>query len=315
MITGSTGFVGQNLCKKLISKKYFTREIVRSNLKKKEENSEIYNVGKINKYTNWSAALKNIDCVIHCAARVHKINEDNLDSLDQYRKINVEGTRNLAEQSAKAGVKRMIFLSSIKVNGEETKLSSPFRHDDVPKPVSPYAISKYEAEGALEEISKKYGMEIVIIRPPLIYGPNVKGNFLRLINLANRQIPLPISKINNLRSFVSLDNLVDLICCCINHPSAPGKVFLVSDDIDISTPELIKKIGYALGKPQLFIPIPLFILRFLGKIIGKSSEIERLLGDCQVDCKKTHEVLGWKPYMKIDDGILNTVKHYLSHDD
>jgi nucleoside-diphosphate-sugar epimerase len=312
LITGSNGFVGQNLCKKLISKKYLIRKIIRSSLKKKEEHSEVCNVGEINKDTNWSIALKNIDCVIHCAARVHSINEDKADSLDLYRKINVDGTRNLAEQSVKAGVKRIIFLSSIKVNGEETKFSSPFKYDDVPKPESSYAISKWEAEQALEAISKKYGIEIVIIRPPLIYGPNVKGNFLRLINLANHQIPFPISKVNNLRSFVSLNNLVDLICCCINHPSAPGKVFLVSDGMDISTLELIKKIGYALGKPQRLIPIPLFILRFLGKIIGKSSEVERLLGDCQVDCKNTCEVLNWKPYMKIDDGILESVKHYLS---
>ena len=312
LITGSTGFVGQELCKRLISEKYLIREIVRSSLKKKEELRDVYNVGEINRDTNWSAALKNVNCVIHCAGIAHNINENKSDFLDQYRKINVEGTRNLAEQSAKAGVKRIIFLSSIKVNGEETKFSSRFRHDDVPKPRGSYAISKWEAEKALKEVSKKYGLELVIIRPPLIYGPNVKGNFLRLMNIANRRIPFPISKINNLRSFVSLDNLVDLICCCINHPSAPGKVFLVSDDNDISTPELIKKLGHAMGKPQHLISIPLFILKFICKVIGKSSELNRLLGNCQVDCKNTYEVLNWRPYMNIDEGILKTVKYYLS---
>ena len=312
LITGSTGFVGQNLCKKLILDKNFVRETTRSNVKKKLDKREVFTVGEIDENTNWSTALKDVDCVIHCAARAHIMNEKKLDSLSSYRKINVEGTRNLAEQSAKAGVKRIIFLSSIKVNGEKTKLSIPFRHDDNPKPEDAYGISKWEAELALQKISKEYGTEIVIIRPPLIYGPNVKGNFLRLMDLLARRIFLPISRTDNVRSLVGMENLVDLICCCIKHPDAAGKVFLVSDDKDVSTSELIKKIGNAMGKSQFFVPIPFFLLKILGRIIGKSSEIERLFGNLQVDCSNTLNVLGWRPPVSFDDEILKTVQWYLN---
>ena len=315
LITGSTGFVGQKLCKKLISDNYSIREAVRSNSEKQLGKKEIFNVGEIDKSTNWSASLQDIDCVIHCAARAHVMNENKLDTLATYRKVNVDGTRNLAEQCAKAGVKRLIFLSSIKVNGEKTKVSFSFRHDDNPKPEDAYGISKWEAELALQQVSKKYGIEIVIIRAPLVYGPNVKGNFLKLINIAARRIPLPISRINNIRSFVGIENLIDLISCCIKHPAAAGKIFLVSDNKDMSTPELIKKIGKAMGKSQYFIPLPVSILQFLGAIIGKSSEIERLVSNLQMDCNNTFEVLGWRPPVNPDDAILETIKWYLNQND
>ena len=315
LITGSTGFVGQKLCKKLISDNYSIREAVRSNSEKQLGIKEIFNVGEIDKSTNWSASLQDIDCVIHCAARAHVMNENKLDTLATYRKVNVDGTRNLAEQCAKAGVKRLIFLSSIKVNGEKTKVSFSFRHDDNPKPEDAYGISKWEAELALQQVSKKYGIEIVIIRAPLVYGPNVKGNFLKLIDLAAHRIPLPISRVNNLRSFVSVENLIDLISCCIKHPAAAGKIFLVSDNKDMSTPELIKKIGKAMGKSQHFIPLPVFILRFLGAMIGKSPEIERLVSNLQVDCNNTFEVLGWRPPVNPEDTILKTIKWYLNQND
>ena len=315
LITGSTGFVGQKLCKKLILDNYSIREAVRSNSEKRLDKREIFNIGDIDKSTNWSASLKDIDCVIHCAARAHVMNENKLDTLATYRKVNVDGTRNLAEQCAKAGVKRLIFLSSIKVNGEKTKASFSFRHDDNPKPEDAYGITKWEAELALQQVSKKYEIEIVIIRAPLVYGPNVKGNFLKLINLASYRIPLPISKVNNIRSFVSVENLIDLISCCIKHPAAAGKIFLVSDNKDMSTPELIKKIGKAMGKSQFFIPLPVFILRFLCAIIGKSSEIERLVSNLQVDCNNTFEVLGWRPPENPDDAILKTIKWHLNQND
>jgi len=315
LITGSTGFVGQKLCKKLISANYSIREAVRSNSEKQLGIKEIFNVGEIDKSTNWSASLQDIDCVIHCAARAHVMNENKLDTLATYRKVNVDGTRNLAEQCAKAGVKRLIFLSSIKVNGEKTKVSFSFRHDDNPKPEDAYGISKWEAELALQKVSKKYGIEIVIIRAPLVYGPNVKGNFLKLINIAARRIPLPISRVNNVRSFVGVENLIDLISCCIKHPAAAGKIFLVSDNKDMSTPELLKKIGKAMGKCQYFIPLPVSILQFLGAIIGKSSEIERLVSNLQVDCNNTFEVLGWRPPVNSDDAITETIKWYLNQND
>ena len=315
LITGSTGFVGQKLCKKLISDNYLIREAVRSSSKKRFDKREIFNVGGIDKSTNWSASLKDIDCVIHCAARAHVMNENKLETLAIYRKVNVDGTRNLAEQCAKAGVKRLIFLSSIKVNGEKTEESFSFRHDDNPKPKDAYGISKWEAELALQQVSKKYGIEIVIIRSPLVYGPNVKGNFLKLINIAARRIPLPISRVNNIRSFVCIENLIDLISCCIKHPAAAGKIFLVSDNKDMSTPELIKKISKAMGKSQYFIPIPVFILQLLGAVIGKSSEIERLVSNLQVDCNNTFEVLGWRPPVNSDDAITETIKWYLNQND
>ena len=313
LITGSTGFVGRRLYENLKLKNYYVREAVRSindNTNRKFEKIEI---GQIDKHTDWSTALKDIDCVIHCAGRAHKLEENTKDSQKLYNEVNEEGTANLAKQSIKQGVKKFIFISTIKVNGEKTKKNFPFKFDDDPKPTDFYSTSKWKAEKILINLSKNYSMDIVIIRSPLVYGPNVKGNFLRLMNLAYKKIPLPISNFQNLRSFVYLDNLIDLIFCCIKNPSASGKTFLVSDGDDLSTRELINMIGKEMNKNQYFFYLPIFLIKFFSKILKKTSEVERIMGNLQVDINYTCKILNWKPPVKINEGLNKTVKWYLEN--
>ena len=218
----------------------------------------------------------------------------------------------LAEEAAKVGVKRFIFLSSIGVNGISTKKSEKFTSKDTPAPIENYAISKLRAEEALLDVSKKTGLEVVIIRLPLVYGERVKGNFLRLINIINKGFLLPFGKIDNLKSFIGLDNLIDLIIYCIDHPNATGKILLASDGEDISTPDLIKKLSNAMGKPKRLFPFPIRIIKSIGKIFKKSYEVERLLSSLRIDNSDTQKLLGWKPPFTLDEGLLNTVKWYLN---
>ncbi|MDB2655799.1 NAD-dependent epimerase/dehydratase family protein [Candidatus Pelagibacter bacterium] len=310
LVTGASGFVGQQLCETLKNFNYNVYKAVRKIEINKPQDLRKIEIGKIDNNTDWSKALKNIDCVIHCAGRAHRSNEQ---SIKIYHETNVEGTKNLAEQCVKFGVKRFIFLSTIKVNGEKTEKNLSFKHDDLPFPTDEYGVSKWQAEKILKEISKKCGLEIVIIRSPLVYGPGVKGNFLRLMNLTFKKIPLPISKIDNLRSFVGIENLIDLIICCIKNQTASGKIFLVSDCKDVSTPELIAFLGNTMKKSQYFIPMPIILIKFLAKILNKSSEVERLTGNLQVDCTYTCEVLNWKPPVDIKDGLRKTVEWYLKN--
>lgn len=314
LVTGANGFIGSKVCEKLNLKNYFVIEVIRNNLTlNKIEKKKIAQVKNIDKNTDWLEILNDIDCIIHCAGIAQVLSNKDSNVIHDYRKINTEGTRALAEQAVKAGVKRLIFLSSIKVNGEKNlNHKKPFRHDDLSCPIDPYAISKWEAEKYLHEISKEHGLEIVIIRPPLVYGPEVKGNFLRLIKLSSNKIPLPFSKIKNLRSFIGLDNLADFIIHCINHPAAPGKVFLVSDGEDISTPDLIKKISFIMGKSKLFLDIPVFILKLIFFIFGRSKEFESLTGSMRVDTSNAFKVLGWKPKNDLDYGLRKTIKWYLN---
>ena len=311
LLTGATGFLGRALSRKLKLKKYAFRESVRSSFRAQIDGVESFTVGEIGPSTNWSNALSGINCVIHCAAMVHVMHKAKQDALVAYRKVNVQGTLNLAEQAATAGVKRLVFLSSIKVNGEQTNGSIAFRHSDVPFPKDFYAISKWEAEQALKQVSSRTGMEIVIVRPPLIYGPGVKGNFLRLLNLVASGMPLPIGRVSNHRSLVGLDNLVDLIICCINHPAAAGQTFLASDGMDLSTPDLIKKLASAMGKSHPIFPVPVYLLNLVSRILGKTLEVDRLLDSLQVDSSRTCELLKWKPPLSIEAGLLKTVEWYL----
>ena len=261
LVTGANGFIGTRLCESLKDKNYIVTEVVRNNLNLKPHKTNFRLVGNIDKNTDWSGYLQGIDCIIHCAARTHIIKENKRNILNEFRKINVEGTCNLAEQAAKCGVKKFIFISSIKVNGEKTLDDRVFKYNDFPNPEDPYAISKWEAENKLFEISKKLGLEIVIIRPPLVFGPRVKGNILRLLKLLSYKIPFPFLKIKNSRSFIGLDNLVNFIILCIKSPAASGEIFLVKDDQELSTSELIKKIGGAMRKTKILIPVPIFILK------------------------------------------------------
>jgi nucleoside-diphosphate-sugar epimerase len=222
----------------------------------------------------------------------------------------VEGTRNLAFQAAAKGVKRFIFISSIKVNGERTEGFLSFKNTDIPKPEGIYAISKWEAEQSLHSISKQTGLEIVIIRTPIVYGQEVKGNFYRLINFIDRGFPLPFGKVNNLRSYVALDNLVDLIICCINHLKAAGQTFLVSDGEDLSIPDLIKKIAFILKKKPFLFPVPISFMKFSGKIMGKSREIDRLVSSLRLDCSHTLSLLNWNRSISVDEALFKTVINY-----
>ena len=236
--------------------------------------------------TDWSPALQMIDTVVHCAARVHVMNNQSSDPLTEFRNVNVDGTLNLARQAAAAGVRRFIFISSIKVNGEGTALGAPYLADAQPAPDDPYGISKMEAEQGLRALAAETGMDVVIIRPVLVYGPGVKANFLRMMRWLNKGVPLPLGAIDNRRSLVALDNLVDLIITCLDHPAAANQIFLVSDGEDLSTTELLCRMGLALGRPARLIPVPVSLLTAGAALLGRRDMAQRLCGSLQVDISK-----------------------------
>lgn len=304
-VTGASGFIGQSLCKALLNSNFFVRGGVRTcNYSLTSKNIEYVPVGNISQQTNWKSALSDIDCIIHCAGRAHRMNENK--NSNMYRLINTEGTKNLAKQAAEAGVKRLVFLSSIKVNGEFTNEigdKQKFFYNDIPKAKDVYAKSKFEAEKILFEISSTSGLEVVVIRLPLVYGNNVKGNFAQLIQIIKKNIPLPLSKVKNQRSMIGIDNLIDLLICCIDHPEASGKTFLASDGEDLSTPELIKLIASSMGRKANLFPLPIFILKFLGSVFGRSEEIKRLIGSLRIDNSYTKETLNWTPPLTVLEGI------------
>ena len=250
--------------------------------------------------------------VIHLAARVNETQETTTDALAEFRRVNVEETVNLARQAATAGVHRFVFISSIKVNGESTPLGQAFVVDNVPTPQDSYGISKLEAEQGLIDISNQVGMEVVIIRPPLVYGPGVKANFLAMMRWLHKGLPLPFGAIHNCRSLVALDNLVDLIVTCLDHPAAANQIFMVSDDEDISTTELLLRTSKALGKPAYFVPVPESLLQIGAKLLGKQGIIPRLFGNLQVDISHTKQILDWTPPINVDDGLRKTAEWYLS---
>ena len=311
LVTGATGFVGKQLVQQLnVSREYAVCLAVRpTSTVIFNGRNEVVFIPDISAMTDWTPALSNCDVVIHTAARVHIMKESSENSLFEYRKINVDGTMNLARQAAQQGVRRFIFISSIKVNGEETQSGCSYRPDDPPSPQDPYAISKAEAEFALMALSVKTGMEIVVIRPTLIYGPGVKGNFLHMISWLQKGYPLPLKSINNKRSLVSVYNLVDLIIRCINHPRAANQIFLVSDGDDISISELLILTGNALNRKVRLIPISSWVLRGVGKITGKQRIFQRLCGSLQVDISKTSELLDWLPPIGIVESLQRTVSH------
>ena len=308
-VTGATGFIGRNLCSFLKEKGYFVRAAIRSNLRDVSGVDEFIQVEDIDESTDWHHALVGVDTVIHLAARVHIMHEVATDPLESFRKINVLGTRHLARMAAKAGVKRFIFISSVKVNGEGALKS--YTEKDTPGPQDAYGISKREAEDSLIDIASKTGLEVVILRLPLVYGPGVKANFKNLIKLANSGIPLPFKNINNRRSFFYIGNLVNAISTCISHTLAAGEIFLVSDGQDVSTPDLIKMIARALNKKVFLFSFHPDILKMFCKIMGKDEELEKLTGSLFVGTSKIRDLLGWKPLFSIEEGIKMTVEHYL----
>ena len=268
-------------------------------------------VGGIDGNTDWSGALRGIDCLIHLAARVHVMHEKSSDPLTEFRRVNVEGTVRLAEAAAAAGVKRLVYVSSIKVNGEAT-FERPFSESDVPNPPDPYGVSKYEAEMALQKISAETGLEIVIVRPPLVYGPGVGGNFARMLGWIEKGIPLPLGSVRNRRSMIYVENLADALIHCTTHAKAAGETFLVADSESVSTPELIRLLAEKMGrKPRVF-SFPVSLLKLLGKFTGKSSEIERLTGSLEADASKIRKMLDWKPPRSLDDGLKKTAGWFSS---
>ena len=310
-VTGVTGFVGQSLGREIASRAFGLRAVVRTVNHASElsySNSDYIGVGDIYSHTDWSIALTGVDCVIHCAARAHVMHETAGDALAAYRAVNVNGSRRLAEQAAAAGVRRLVYLSSIKVNGEKTAHGVPFVFSDAPAPEDAYGSSKWEAEQAIWEISAKTGLEVVVVRPPLVYGPGVKGNLARLLKLVRLGLPLPLGAVQNKRSLIGLDNLVDLLIRCVDHPAAAGQTFLVSDGEDLSTPDLIRHMAGAMGRSAWLFPVPVSVLRLAGSALGKRAEIDRLVGSLQIDSSHTRRVLGWTPPVSVQEGIRRMVQ-------
>jgi len=264
-------------------------------------------VGNIDGTTGWSKALQSAEAVIHLAARVHVMCESVDDPLAEFRRVNTEGTLNLARQVATAGVRRFIFLSTIGVNGKSTSHGKVLTPDDTPSPHDPYSISKYEAEIGLHSIAQLTGMEVVIIRPPLVYGANAPGNFGKLTRLVAKSFPLPLGSINNLRSFVGIDNLIDFIVTCLEHPAAANETFMVSDGEDLSTPDLIRRMARAMNRPARILPVPVWALKAGALLQGKVDAVQRLCGNLQVDISKARELLGWNPPVSVDEGLRRAV--------
>lgn len=310
-ITGITGFLGGTVARKLLSNSRFSLMAGVRKTVALPQGIKLTEVGEINQKTNWSKALDKSEVVIHCAARVHVMSDSSADPLSEFRSVNTFGTLNLAKQAAQSGVRRFIFISSIKVNGEHTTASSPFTPNDAYVPTDPYGLSKYEAEVGLQKIAQETGMKVVIIRPPLVYGPGVKGNFVSMMKWLSKGIPLPLGAINNKRSLVSLDNLVDLIVTCIDHPNAANEIFLVSDDNDISTTTLLTKLAVSLNAPKRLLPVPGAWLLFCAKLLGKQDVAQRLLGSLQVDITKTKSLLDWTPPYTVDESLKKTAQFFL----
>ena len=297
-ITGASGFVGKSLIAKLASFKWSSVVINRSDY-------GIISTSHVNSSSSlvFRALLNQCWAVIHLAARVHVMHDAATNPLAEFRKVNVHGTLQLARQAAAAGVKRFVFISTAKVNGESTAPGAAFTENDIANPQDPYAQSKYEAEQGLQQIALDTGMEVVIIRPPLVYGPGVKANFAALMRAVQRGWPLPLGAVHNQRSLVGLDNLVDFIMHCITRPEAANQTFLISDGQDVSTTELLRCMTKAAGVPGRLLPIPVPLLRAAGKVIGKTNQIDRLCGNLQIDITKARNVLGWTPPVTLQEGL------------
>ena len=298
LVTGASGFIGQALTAKLAKANWAVNVAVRRSGKPSE-----FVVGNIDAQTKWAGALQGCRTVVHLAARVHVMRDEAVDPLAEFRKVNVEGTLNLARQAAEAGVRRFIFLSTIKVNGESSKPGRPFLPDDVPAPEDAYGISKLEAERGLQQLCAESGMELVVIRPPLVYGPGVGGNFRAMVHWVRRGIPLPLGAIDNRRSLVALDNLVDLIEVCLTHPAAANQVFLAADGEEVSTTELLLRIAHAWGGKARLLPVPPTWLRCGAAMLGKAGAADRLLGSLEVDSTKARDLLDWRPVVSMSEQL------------
>ena len=305
LVSGANGFVGRALCCQLAIHGHHVVHAVRG----ASDLAGNAVIGELNGMTDWAVALVACNAVVHLAARVHVMGDTAQNPQALNRAINTEGTLNLARQAAQAGVRRFVFLSTLKVNGEGNDV--PYRESDVPAPPDAYAISKWEAEQGLRQIELETGMEVVILRPPLVYGPGVKANFQRLLAAVDKGWPLPLGVIENRRSLLYLGNLVDAIQLCLEHPAAAGQTYLVSDGEDVSSPELVRRLARAMGRPARLLPVPPAWLRLAGGLLGRCAEVERLLGSLVVDSSRIRRELGWSPPFRLDAGLSETVQHYL----
>jgi nucleoside-diphosphate-sugar epimerase len=310
LVTGATGFVGGALARQLTENHEFDGVIaaVRRNTAICSGIKRQVLIGDLTTTTDWSLALQNVDAVVHCAGRVHMIHDNANNSFDAYRQVNVAGTLNLARQASHTGVRRFLFVSSIKVNGDNTISGQPYTADDVPSPTDPYGVSKLEAEQGLRDIEAQTGMEVVIVRAPLVYGPGVKANFAAMMRWVARGVPLPLGDIHNARSMVALGNLLDLLATCLKHPAAAGQTFLVSDGQDVSTTDLLRYTAKAMGKRAFLLPVPTSVLLLGATLLGKHALAQRLCGSLQVDINKTRRLLCWNPPLTLDQGLKEAVE-------
>jgi len=308
LITGATGFVGGAAVQELCHRGEQVVAAVRTYSDSLPTAVKQVQVGGLSASTDYTEALQAVDVVIHTAARVHIMDDDASNPLAEFRKVNVEGTLNLARQAADAGIQRFVFISSIKVNGESTELGKPFAAEDSITTQDPYGLSKWEAEQGLFQIAKETGMQVVVIRPPLIYGEGVKANFAKMMDAIAKGLPLPLGAVHNQRSLLALDNLVDFIVLCTHHPKAANEVFLIADGEDVSTTELLQKVAKAMGKKARLMPVPVGLMTFVAKLLGKEDVANRLFGSLQVDSTKARALLGWKPVVTMDEQLKKIVE-------
>lgn len=309
LITGASGFVGGYLCAELVKRGQSVRIASRLQQTTVPQIEQVL-VGVIDDQTQWGMALEGVDVVIHLAARVHIMHDKSDDPLQAFRLVNVAGSENLARSAAAKGIKRLVYVSSIKVNGEATQANRLFSEEDEANPQDSYGLSKYEAEIALHQIAHETGLEVVVVRPPLVYGPAVKGNFITMLKVLYKGVPLPVASVRNLRSLLYVENLVDALILCASHPSAVGNTYLVSDEEDISTPELLNKLAAAMNRPIHLFSIPTYLLKSFARITGKSAQLERLLGSLQVDSDKIRRELNWTPPYTLQQGLQATAEWY-----
>lgn len=309
LVTGATGFLGRAVTARFSSHQGSVRRAVRTAA---DGDDSSVDVGDIHGATDWSAALEGVGVVIHLAARVHVMRDTHSDPLAAFRRVNVDGTRRLAEQAAAAGVRRLVFVSSIKVNGESTGEGARFLADDPPQPHGAYAQSKLEAERALAAVAAGSALEVTTVRPPLVYGPGVGANFLTMMRWVRRGLPLPLGSVENRRSLVFIDNLADLLFTCATHPAAANQVFLAADGEDLSTPDLLRRLAHALGVSSRVFPFPPAIVRTLARAVGRGAELDRLCESLQVDIAKTRSLLAWAPPHSVDAALRRTAEAFLT---
>jgi len=309
LVTGANGFIGKALCTKMLESGWAVKGAFRkrSGFDGLPRGVEVVNLGPIENCNLQVNDFEGVEVVIHLAARVHVIGENTTESFDAFRRVNVLGTKHLAQMAARSGVKRFVFISSVKVNGEGA--DKPYTENDILAPEDAYGVSKREAEDLLNDIAKNTGLELVILRLPLVYGPGVKANFKDLIKIAGKGLPLPFKGIRNLRSFLYLGNLLDAVMTCVKHPKAAGETFMVSDGQDVSTPDLIKMIAIAMNKKEILFFLPIYVLKVLCRIIGKEQALNKLIGTLLVDSSKIRNLLGWNPPFTLEEGIRETVKN------